>query len=577
MSSDNIQPTLDTIVSMLAQLQTQVALLTQETSQLKAQNNLILHQTNTHKRFLTQFRDLPFEVAARIFSFVSPTEIFKFRKLSKSTNAVLLSPFFAALSVAQHVDPLSIAPAKRRLAQQSTKPDPIGKIWFLVPENYQSAYADAKLKHLETLQWISIDWFKFKQKTLSTHQMRDAPFIQLIQMGLAFNNDGRMRRTKPSPLLISIPNAIHHLVNLKTLQLSSSELSGPIPESIGVLVCLEILNLSDNKLQGLLPTTFSKLVKLKELNLFGNELEGALDPLFSLSLSLRKLNIHQNKFTGTLDGFTQLTNIVGLFISNNSFSGPIPLDFGSCLPNLVSLDMFGNQLTGSIPESMGQLTRLQHLNCMANQLDGAIPASLGLLPNLTFLSLRGNKFNGEIPSEIFNIATLQTLNLSENNLQGSIPGTGIPQLVHLVQFFVDHNELSGEIPDALWDLAVHHALHVVNLSFNKFSGKLSENIAGVVAVGEPVSRLAVLNLSNNQLSGQIPDAICELPNLESLFLAGNQFVGELPEGFGALILDRVELKSGNTGLSGKIPASVVEGTRLFELLVLDGFYKVVCV
>ncbi|MYN63755.1 MAG: PEGA domain-containing protein, partial [Acidobacteria bacterium] len=46
------------------------------------------------------------------------------------------------------------------------------------------------------------------------------------------------------------------------------------------------------------------------------------------------------------------------------------------------LDLFGNQLTGSIPSSLGSLTNLEYLHLGGNQLTGSIPSSLGSLTNL---------------------------------------------------------------------------------------------------------------------------------------------------------------------------------------------------
>ena len=62
-----------------------------------------------------------------------------------------------------------------------------------------------------------------------------------------------------------------------------------------------------------------------------------------------------------------------------------------------------NQLTGSIPPEIGNLTNLTYLNLSNNQLSGSIPSEIGNLTNLTDLSLRNNQLTGEIPESICNL------------------------------------------------------------------------------------------------------------------------------------------------------------------------------
>ena len=68
--------------------------------------------------------------------------------------------------------------------------------------------------------------------------------------------------------------------------------------------------------------------------------------------------------------------------------------------NTDSLDLPYNDLTGSIPPEIGNLTNLYSLYLNNNQLTGEIPSEIGNLTNLNYLYLSHNKMTGEIPENI---------------------------------------------------------------------------------------------------------------------------------------------------------------------------------
>ncbi len=78
------------------------------------------------------------------------------------------------------------------------------------------------------------------------------------------------------------------------------------------------------------------------------------------------------------------------------------------------LYMGENNLVGTIPPELGDLSSLQHLFLYSNQLTGSIPLELGDLSNLLQLVLYDNQLSGEIPVELMNPISLTDLDICDN-------------------------------------------------------------------------------------------------------------------------------------------------------------------
>ncbi|MEN8219934.1 MAG: Calx-beta domain-containing protein, partial [Pseudomonadota bacterium] len=205
-----------------------------------------------------------------------------------------------------------------------------------------------------------------------------------------------------------------------------------------------------------------------------------------------------------------------LSLSSNQLTGSIPSQLGN-LTKLESLRLNANQLTGSILTEFGNMSGLWYLRLDDNQLTGSIPSQLGNLSNLMYLELYNNELTGSIPSQLGNLINLRELHLYDNELTGSIPSQ-LGNLSDLWQLDLSDNQLTGSIPTELGNL---NKLWSFDLSDNELTGSIPTEFGNLSGLR------SILDLSNNQLTGTIPS---ELANLRDvwLLLNNNQLCGEIP-------------------------------------------------
>ena len=253
-----------------------------------------------------------------------------------------------------------------------------------------------------------------------------------------------------------------------------------------------------------------------------------------------------------------------LILSSNQLSGSIPAELAN-LSRLQYLYLSSNQLTGNIPPELGNLSNLQYLHMPTNQLSGSIPPELGDLSNLLLLHLSSNGLSGSIPPELGNLSSLGSLYLGYNNLSGIIPPE-LGDLSSLGALYLNTNQLSGSIPPELGNLA---SLGTLALQSNQLSGSIppelgnlanlwglalsSNQLSGSIPpeLGN-LSKVGNFNLGSNELSGSIPPELGNLSSVTSLYLNYNQLSGSIPPELGNLSsVTTVYLFSNQ--LSGSIP------------------------
>ncbi len=122
---------------------------------------------------------------------------------------------------------------------------------------------------------------------------------------------------------------------------------------------------------------------------------------------------------------------------------------------VTTIVLDGNNLTGSLPSQLGNLSSLNRLALNRNGLSGAIPSQLGSLPNLSIIGLARNQLSGALPTSLGNLP-LTRLSLHDNTgLSGALP-SGFTSLTSLQRLAIANTGICIPAGDAFtnWLAAV---------------------------------------------------------------------------------------------------------------------------
>ncbi|XP_021891012.1 receptor-like protein 12 [Carica papaya] len=366
--------------------------------------------------------------------------------------------------------------------------------------------------------------------------------------------------------------------SLQTLVLSGTNISGKLPESIGNLASLATVDLSGCSFSGSIPSSMANLTRLVHLDLSFNHFSGLI-PSFVLSKNLTYIKLSHNMFSGPIpthwEGFQ---NLVNLDLRNNMLNGTIPSSLFS-LPSLQKIQLSDNQFSGQLHEFPSLPSNLlDTLILSSNKLEGPIPTSIFKLRGLHVLQLSSNKFKGTIQlATIQNLGNLTNLDLSYNNLTVNASGnystiSSFPQLTTLklascsLEVFPDlkkqsklfsldlsENKISGSVPSWFWSIG-NSSLNEVNLSSNSFTD-----------LEEPyyLPPLSSLDLHSNLLNGRLP----KIPSSAAyLDYSSNNFSSVIPAEIGNFLFNSVFFSLSNNSLTGPIPECIC---KAMYIRVLD--------
>ncbi|ERN11174.1 hypothetical protein AMTR_s00024p00199220 [Amborella trichopoda] len=312
----------------------------------------------------------------------------------------------------------------------------------------------------------------------------------------------------------TIPSSLKNLSHLVNLDLSNNKIFDKMPPWFGSLPSLIILGLSNNKLQGSIPHSLGNLSSLVELSLRDNHLTGSIPQEISGTLVM-----DGNMLSGPLVSPQAPAGLYNLDISYNNYSGEMPKDFLKSLPQLGSLDISHNFLTGDISSILTSFPRLSFLDMSFNKFYGRLPSHM--TGDFWSLDLSNNKISGNLPPNLTRTDTLGYLNLSNNSLDGPLLSTNF-NLTRIQSIHLDHNAFHGTIPKNL--LLYSPLLMVMDIGANYMSGLIPREIAEITSI-------QVLILKENRFEGNIPDEICRLQRLAILDLSENNFEGSIPSCF----------------------------------------------
>uniref|UniRef100_A0A5B7BRI1 Putative receptor-like protein 12 n=1 Tax=Davidia involucrata TaxID=16924 RepID=A0A5B7BRI1_DAVIN len=344
---------------------------------------------------------------------------------------------------------------------------------------------------------------------------------------------------------VTCDNASH----VTGLDLNSESIYGGINHSSGLFSFqfLQSLNLANNSFNPTqIPSGFSNLTSLRYLNLSNSGFSGQIPielshmtRLVTLDLSsfyllgFSSLKLENPNLKMLIANLAELTELhldgVNISAQGNEWCQALSL-----LPNLRVLSLSNCDLSGPFDSSLLELQSLSVIQLDRNNLSSPVPEFFANYFNLTSLSLSSCGLNGTFPGKIFQVPTLKTLHLSENRfLQGSLP-----------------------------DFHQNGSLQTLALGKTSFSGALPGTI-------DNVGTLSKLELANCNFSGPIPNSMANLAQLVFVDLSFNKFTGPIPSFQMSKNLSYIDLSHNN--LTGHVLSTHFEG--LSNLVNIDLQYN----
>ncbi|KAJ4763492.1 Leucine-rich repeat transmembrane protein kinase [Rhynchospora pubera] len=313
------------------------------------------------------------------------------------------------------------------------------------------------------------------------------------------------------------------------------------------------------------------------------------------SYAPNRRNLAQNYLTGSIPAFVgNLTAMQYLTFGTNALSGPIPKELGN-LQNLISLGIGTNNFSGSVPAEFGNLTSLQKLlnflyiflmiPCifLSNQVKMKKNIKINNVISLCFSYMGSSGLSGELPETLSNLKNMKILWANDCAFTGKIPDYIGTIWTSMQELRFQGNSFEGPIPSSLSDLVELTSLRIGDITSGTSSTldfisnmtslntlilrncKISDTLPTDFSIYQ---KLQKLDLSFNNVTGELPESLFSLSSLNYLFLGNNSLTGGLPSQKSTSLLS-IDLSYNQ--LSGNFPSWVSQNDNLQLNLVANNF------
>ncbi|XP_062153659.1 receptor-like protein 9DC3 [Alnus glutinosa] len=409
--------------------------------------------------------------------------------------------------------------------------------------DFNQSHIPSQVRDLTKLINLDLHWSSFSgQIPLEISQLSHLSSLDLSNNFMGSPDYPTLDLKKPT-----LRRLVANLTRLQKLDLSFVNISSTVPNILANLSSLTSLTLADCGLQGEFPIGIFMLPNLEHLNVGGNEgLTGYL-PDFTWSSPLETLILKDTSFSGELPASIEnLGNLTELDMSSCNFSGFIPSSIGN-ITELFALHLSSNSLMGNIPPSLGKFVQLFDLDVSHNQLTGPVPFEVINLPPLMFADLSYNLLHDEMHFELLNGTELIFLKLNNNRLSGPI------------LTFVPTTLLYLDLSNNFFTSFGHHPtfLPLTELIFLDLKSNLLQGSLPI----PPISTVH-FDISNNLLTGNVPELFCNLRSLQVFDLANNSLSGSLPQCSDNFDASLSVLNLQRNKFQGSIPKTWIKGGQL---------------